>query len=740
MESRYFFRAKHFYIGGAMLRYPKLFTPLSVKGCLFSNRIMLTAAVSRLAGKDGQVTEELIRRYRRIARGGVGAMVVEAAVVQPSGSSFNLRISEDVWIPELSKLVANVRQENPSLRIGLQIMHFLKVSRSGWRQRVEDLSEKDIQAIPAMFAGAARRAGAAGFDFVELHMAHFTTLASFLSLANERSDQYGGDFPGRLALPLLVVRAAREAVGHDYPLGVRMNGDEFTKKGNTIAHSSRIAVVLAGENVDYISVSAGERYEDAPAPRDGEPPRPGGGYSGSRMSPRWWHPDGTQVGLAEDVRKALRQAGYELPVVTAGKIRTPDLAEEILASEQADIIGMARGLLADPEWPEKARSGDSDEIVQCAACGYCSDSDDRMEKVRCIQWPQESADPPYPWRHLPPCQAACPAGVNVRGYMELALQGRYDQALHLIKKKIPLPGVISRVCPAFCEKKCNRAQFDAPIAVNAVKQLIVDHAGLEKERVEPAPRTKDARVAVIGSGPAGLSAAYYLVGKGYGVTVFEALPVAGGMLRVGIPEKRLPKGIVETEIRNLQRFGVEIKLSHSFGQGGLSLQGLKDLGYQAIFLATGAPRKRKIKFFEQSSGRAEIPHLMGLKETELRFTGKGLVEADPLCLSTKVKGVFAGGDLVLGPATVIQALSHGRRAAEAIDRFLRGLPALREVYPVTTIAYSEIDLSHFKKRPRLQYSMGDLRQGEMGDLSSDELAKLWEAERCFKCGMFPRMR
>ena len=195
------------------MKYPCLFSPLTIKNCTFPNRIMLTAAVTRLAAEDGHVTENIKERYRRIAQGGVGSMVVEAAVVLPSRSSFNLRVSDDQFIDELKEFVKEIRKVNPDLKIGLQLIHFLKVARSGWRQKVEDLKVEEIAVIPDQFAGGAARARAAGFDFVELHMAHFTTLASFLSLVNKRTDEYGGDFEGRIKLPTDVVLAARKDCG-----------------------------------------------------------------------------------------------------------------------------------------------------------------------------------------------------------------------------------------------------------------------------------------------------------------------------------------------------------------------------------------------------------------------------------------------------------------------------------------------------------------------------------------------
>ena len=234
------------------------------------------------------------------------------------------------------------------VKLGLQLIHFLKVARTGWRQKVEDLKAEEIGVIPGQFASGAARARAAGFDFVEIHMAHFTTLASFLSLMNKRTDEYGGDFEGRVKLPSEVVLETRKAVGTDYPVGARILGEEFTKEGNTLLQSARIGRRLASLGLAYISVSAGERFEDAEPPLPNFPPFAGTGYSGYRMSPRWWNPDGVQVYLADGIRQAVREAGYEVPVVAAGKIRMPDLAEEVLEQDRADIVGMATNALCRP--------------------------------------------------------------------------------------------------------------------------------------------------------------------------------------------------------------------------------------------------------------------------------------------------------------------------------------------------------------------------------------------------------
>ena len=379
------------------MKYGNLFSEINLRGITFPNRIMRTSMVSGLATEDGHVTDDLIARYQREAKGGVGSLVVEAAVILPSRSSYNLRISDDRFTKELEGLVRGVREANPETKIGIQIMHFLKIARSGWRQKVSDFKPEDLPVIVRQHADAAERALKAGFEFIELHMAHAYSLSSFLSLANNRTDDYGGGLNKRMRLPIDVYKAAREVVGEDYPLGIRINGEDFTAPGTTLLQSTQIAKKFAELGADYISVSGGSRFEDAPPPPENTPPDPMSGYSGHRMSPTWWFPDGTHVYLAEGVKKAVNKAGFKTPIVTAGKIRTPKMAEETLQQEKAEIIGLCRALLCDPDWPQKALADKAKEIVPCTACNWCLESDSRMEKVNCSRWPEGDLVAPAPF-------------------------------------------------------------------------------------------------------------------------------------------------------------------------------------------------------------------------------------------------------------------------------------------------------------------------------------------------------
>jgi 2,4-dienoyl-CoA reductase-like NADH-dependent reductase (Old Yellow Enzyme family) len=184
----------------------KLFEPYSVNGKLrLVNRIVMPALVTRLATEDGHVTDELINRYTTYAKGGTGYIVTEAVSVRREKSGQLLRLSEDEFVSGLRSLTTRVHDESEA-RIAPQIIHFLKISKSGYRQKVEDLPVKDIEEIPGLFAKAAERARLAGFDAVELHFAHAYTMASFLSRHNHRKDDYGGSLKNRLRVAEKVVQ------------------------------------------------------------------------------------------------------------------------------------------------------------------------------------------------------------------------------------------------------------------------------------------------------------------------------------------------------------------------------------------------------------------------------------------------------------------------------------------------------------------------------------------------------
>ena len=188
---------------------------------------------------------------------------------------------------------------------------------------------------------------------------------------------------------------------------------------------------------------------------------------------------------------------------------------------------------------------------------------------------------------------ACPAGVDVPAYITLTAQGRYAEALEVHRTRNPFALVCGRVCPAFCESRCRRGDIDEPIAIRAIKRFMADQELKNPWTPQTAPGTGE-KVAIIGAGPAGLTAALRLRQMGHAVTVFEALPVAGGMLAVGIPDYRLPRDILDAEINNILRAGVDLKLNTALGRDFTLEDLLQRDGYKAVIVATGAHISRKL--------------------------------------------------------------------------------------------------------------------------------------------------
>jgi NADPH-dependent glutamate synthase beta subunit-like oxidoreductase len=199
-----------------------------------------------------------------------------------------------------------------------------------------------------------------------------------------------------------------------------------------------------------------------------------------------------------------------------------------------------------------------------------------------------------------PCANTCPGGIHVQGYVALIAQGRFQEALNLIRQAIPFPGICGRICTHPCELNCRRAEVDEAVSIRLLKRFVADweleHPDDAAEEPQP-PLAADAkRVAVVGAGPAGMAVADDLARRGYRVTVFEALPVIGGMMAVGIPPYRLPRDVIQREIERIERLGVEIHLNTPVGpQGEYTLDELFDQGYEAVFVGVGAHKSHELR-------------------------------------------------------------------------------------------------------------------------------------------------
>ena len=325
---------------------------------------------------------------------------------------------------------------------------------------------------------------------------------------------------------------------------------------------------------------------------------------------------------------------------------------------------------------------------------------------------------------MPPCCAACPAHINVQGYVSLIQLGKFREAVELIRRDMPFPAICGRVCLAPCEKACARKNVDQAVAIRSLKKIVAD---VEREqgrvRGEPIPRRYEKKIAVVGAGPAGLAAAYDLVKLGYSVTVFERLPKAGGMVQYRIPDSLLEKFVVANEIAYIQDLGVDIRCNVEFGKE-INLDTLRKEGYQAVFIAVGKLSETSFLPPELVSGEA----------------GAFVIRVDAVTLETKIRGVFAGGDAIKSkPAGIIEAVGTGKRAAVSVHRYLNGrdLKTGREEIEETVWIKN---WDRINKKPRRYVA----KKGEPKPrVSFEEVAEAlerierkarFEAFRCLNCG------
>lgn len=357
-----------------------LFSPLELGSLRLPNRITMAPMYLGYADDQGRPTEIMIEHYREMGASGAGLVVCENAAIDPlgMGSPWTLRIDDDRYIEGLARLAGSIK-EGGALA-GLQINH---AGRFAFGREVvapsavavgkktpHALEGGELEGLIESFAQAADRARRAGFDLVELHGGTGYLLAQFISpRTNIRRDSFGGTKENRLRLPLAVIERVRRAVGRDFPIGYRFVADEWLEDGLSLPQGLEVASKLAEAGLAYLSVVGGT-YESFFLPQRRE----------QDQQP------GYMADLAAEVKKVV-----SIPVITAGRIQQPSLAEDILAQGGADLIGLARVLLADPKWPIKALN--DQEITVCEpTCRLCWNRVSKGKPVVCSQWTKDKRE------------------------------------------------------------------------------------------------------------------------------------------------------------------------------------------------------------------------------------------------------------------------------------------------------------------------------------------------------------
>ncbi len=554
----------------------QLFSPFTVKKISFKNRIVMPSVASFLIGDDGRINKATIEHYRRRAAGGPAMIIMEACAVSPEGivSPHQPVIYADRYIEGLSKIAAAIKEEGavPAVQIhhggrqtSAKVIHRKPLAPSplpcpAIRGDVEPLTVDGIRNLVKKFGDAAARAYRAGFELIEIHGAHGYLVNQFLSnFSNIREDEYGGNVAGRTRFAREIVEEIRKRLGNELPISFKISAEEYVDGGLTTKESIEILKILIDAGIDLVQVSAG-----------------------NDVTPEWisqpmFMEKACLVESACQIKKAL-----DIPVMAVGRINDPQIADDIIRQDKADLICIGRGLLADPEMPLKARNGRLDEIRTCIACNTCMQSIFKKGRIECLVNPmlgreEEMAFIPAKKPKKVMVVGGGPGGLNVawvaakRGHtvhvyekrnvlggqlVPGSMPGHKAELRTLIRfqiKQTELYGVKCHLNHEVTAKDVKALDPDVVVLATGSLPAIPPVQGIGKEIVLTYEDVLDRgtvpskiisnKVVVVGGGPTGLELALYLTEQGCSVTVLEMLP------KIGIGIEAITKKVILRKLK-----------------------------------------------------------------------------------------------------------------------------------------------------------------------------------------------
>ncbi len=434
-----------------------LFTPISIGSMEVRNRIVMPPMGTGLGEPGGFVTERHMAYYEARAKGGVGLVIVEVTTVNPTRkyAPMTLSLDHDRFIPGWAELVRAVHShgariaaqlldpgpESSAMFSGTEPRGPSPVASRTIREVPRELSVEEIGGVVEDFGEAARRGREAGLDAVEIHAAHgYCMVGSFLSaFFNKRTDRYGGDLEGRARLLVEIIQAVKARAGGDFPVIVRLSGEDRIPGGRTIQETQFIASMLVEAGADALEISSGT------------------------VPHAFWAvipPSGTPLAINASLAEAVKRV-VPVPVICVGRINTPQVAEFVIASGKADLVSMGRALIADPELPNKAASGRIDQIVPCVADNHgCLSGPMRGKPSRCTVNPAMGRE-----REMAIVPAGRPKRVLIAGGGPAGLQAAYWAALRghevsLFEKERKLGGQVNLASiPPFMQELSRLIQY-----------------------------------------------------------------------------------------------------------------------------------------------------------------------------------------------------------------------------------------------------------------------------------------